>query len=431
MNSLCIQKSAPAYYAVSCANRAKIGLWASVLFFCLPVSLHAQSVGDVLAGPGATPNVLARDAQDANDVLGINAQKSWSEWKADIKEDSGLDFGIDYNVLGYTASSSPGENQTASGALRLFGSWELLNRGEANNGTLVFKFEHRHAFTNVAPSDFGSEIGYAGLVSSVYSDQGARLTHLYWQQDFAQGRGTVYAGWLDVTDYTDVYALASPWSGFSNLAFQTGSGTIGGLPDGSLGVMVGGFLSDNYYAAASLADANADQTDPLGGFDTLFNDFETFKTMEIGWTSSPEALFVDNAHLTFWQIDDRKTAGTPSGYGVAFSFTKGIDNTWMPFVRGGWSKDGGSLYEAAVSTGIGYTSDPGRNLLGVGLNWSRPNSNTFGAKLNDQYTLEVFQQWQLTEGLEMTPSVQIIKNPALNPGTDTIALLGLRARMAF
>jgi porin len=70
-------------------------------------------------------------------------------------------------------------------------------------------------------------------------------------------------------------------------------------------------------------------------------------------------------------------------------------------------------------------------MLGAGLNWSRPNEDTFGSKLNDQYSLEVFQQWQLTEGIELTPSIQVIKNPALNPDKDTVAMLGLRLRVAF
>lgn len=407
-----------------------LALTLSGLFAAAPMATFAQSASN-LAGPDSTPNVLASDAEDSDDLLGIDKQQSWSEWKADLKERTGLDFGIDYNVLGYTASSSLGENNTASGALRFFGTWELLNRGQANSGKLVFKLEHRHAFTDVAPTDFGSELGYAGVISSVFSDQGTRLTHFYWQQDFAEGRGTVYAGLLDVTDYTDVYALASPWSGFSNLAFQTGSGTIGGLPDGALGVMAGGFLSDNYYVAASIADANGDPTDPLAGFDTFFNDFETFKTLEFGWTSGPNALFFDNAHVTLWQIDERTAAGSPSGYGAAFSYSKAIDNRWLPFIRGGWAKDGGSLYETALSAGFGYTTNPSQNMLGAGLNWSRPNEDTFGSKLDDQYSLEVFQQWQLTEGIELTPSIQVIKNPALNPTKDTVAMFGLRLRAAF
>lgn len=404
---------------------------AGSLALLYPAISHAEDVADVLSGPDATPNVLASDDADKPDILNVDIQNRFDAFKQTINERIGLDFGFDYNAIGYAATSSLGKYNTGSGSLRFLGTWNLFDRDGPNTGGLVFKFENRHSFTKVAPTAFSAEIGYAGLVSSVFSDQRWRTTHLYWQQNFLGGRGVAYAGFLDVTDYTDVYALASPWTGFSNLAFQTGSGTIGGLPDGAFGGMVGGFLTSNIYASASIADANADATDIGKGFDTFFNDFETFKTVEVGWTSGARRLFIDNAHVTFWQIDERTDAGTPDGFGVSFSVTKGINDRFLPFVRGGWAHDGGSLYEAALSVGVGYQRVPGRDLLGIGLNWSRPNKNTFGTKLNDQFTLEVFQRLQVTEGLQVTPSIQVIKDPALNPDEEAIALFGLRARYAL
>lgn len=393
---------------------------------------QADSASQLLSGPGATPDLLARDNSEKDDLLDVNVQERWKSWKEGMKDRSGLDFGLDYNLLGYKATDSlSGRDNATSGVFRLFGTWTPPGLDGANGGSLVFKFENRHAYGDIPPTDLGGEIGYAGLVSSVFSDQHWRTTHLYWQQDFAQGKGTAYAGWLDVTDYLDVYALASPWSGFANLAFQTGSGTIGGLPDGALGAMVGGFLNDNFYAAASIVDANGDATDPLGGFDTLFGEGETFKTLELGWTSDASALFVNNAHVALWQIDARPAAGTNAGHGVAFSFTHVVDDHWLPFIRGGWSEGGGALYEAAVSAGFGYSRDPSRSVLGVGLNWSRPSEDTFGQSLDDQFTLEVFQKLQLTEGFELTPSIQTINNPALYPDKDTIVMLGMRLRVAF
>ncbi len=392
-----------------------------------PQPLAAQSARDTLAGPDATSTLLDADAAPAQAPFSRGLQG----WKSDLAERTGLDFGLDYNLLGYAASSSLGDDTAAAGTFRLFGKWDLVGRDGPDTGGLVFKFEHRHALDGVPPADFGTELGYAGLVSSVFNDQGWRTTHLYWEQSFANGRGIFAGGWLDTTDFVDVFALASPWSGFSNLAFQTGSGTIGGLPDGALGAMVGGFLDDNYYAVASVVDANADATDIFDGFDTLFSEGETFKSLELGWTSAAEALFLDNAHLTFWQIDDRTASGAKGGHGVAFSYTKAIDNTWLPFIRGGWADGGGSLYEASLSAGVGYTESPGKRLTAIGLNWNRPNSGTFGAGLDEQFALEVFSRWQVAEGFEITPSIQIIRNPALNPDKDTVSLFGLRLRGVF
>jgi porin len=382
-----------------------------------------------LASPDAIDNRLATDNQDKPNVLDVNLQQKFDAWKARLKEQSGMDFTVDYNTLGYFATNSPGDDTAASGVFRFFGAWDLVGRGTPNNGGVIFKFENRHAYTDVAPAAFGSELGYVGLPSSVFSDQGWRITHLHWRQGFNDGHGVTYLGFLDTTDYVDIYALVSPWTAFSNLAFQNGSGAIGGLPDGALGAMVGGFLHDTVYAIGGIVDANGDPTDISNGFDTFFNDFETFKSLEFGWTTDDQYIY--NAHITFWQIDEKKDAGIPDGWGMSFSLSGIIGTAWQPFFRGGWSEDGGSLYEASFSTGIGYTRQPGQSLLGVGLNWSRPNETTYGARLEDQTTIEIFQQLQLTRGIEITPSLQFINNPALNPVDDSTLLLGLRLRAAF
>ncbi|MFC1577891.1 carbohydrate porin [Thermodesulfobacteriota bacterium] len=409
------------------------------LLFIAPALVWAQTTetrpaAKAITGPDAVDNQLDDDREENPNLLDTNLLKSWEDWKADIADRSGLSFGLDYNALGFAATDSLGDDTSASGAFRLFGTWDFFGRGTKNTGGIVFKVEHRHAYSDVAPSQFGSELGYAGSITPVFSDQGWRTTHLHWRQGFSDGRGVAYAGFLDVTDYVDVYALASPWTAFSNLAFETGSGTIGAIPDGAFGAMVGGFISGNIYAIGGIADANGDATDLTGEFDSFFDDFETFKSLEFGWTSSRKnepALFLNNFHVTFWQVDERTAAGTPDGWGVAFSASIMVGEHWLPFIRGGWAEDGGSLYEAALAVGFGYQPKGGSNMLGVGLHLSRPNESTFGSDLDDQFTGEIFYKLQVTENFALTPSVQVLGNPALNPDEDLIGLFGLRARLAF
>ena len=86
-----------------------------------------------------------------------------------------------------------------------------------------------------------------------------------------------------------------------------------------------------------------------------------------------------------------------------------------------------------MSVGFGYQdqSVAGAGLFGMGLNWGRPNEDTFGAKLDDQYTAEVFYRGQILSGLQITPSIQLIADPALNPDEDFISVVGVRARAVF
>ncbi|MHC4161148.1 MAG: carbohydrate porin [Planctomycetota bacterium] len=49
----------------------------------------------------------------------------------------------------------------------------------------------------------------------------------------------------------------------------------------------------------------------------------------------------------------------------------------------------------------------------------------------DQYTAELFYRLQLAQHLQLTPDVQALIHPALNPGTDLIWVFGVRVRLTF
>ena len=134
-------------------------------------------------------------------------------------------------------------------------------------------------------------------------------------------------------------------------------------------------------------------------------------------------------------MDEREAASVEDGWGAALSFSHFINDKWMPFVRGGFADDGGSLLEKSVSAGIGYQPKqtgavPG-DLLGFAVNWGQANEAVFGSGLDDQYTAELFYRIQVTKEIAITPDVQMLFNPALNPDENMIAVFGLRARMIF
>jgi len=377
-------------------------------------------------GPDAVGNLLRNDAAVDRPSL----FDSYFEWKAVLVEKHGLSFSIDYSAVYLGASESPGDDRASSGMVRFYGAWDLVGRGTKNTGAFVWKVEHRHAYTHVAPSGFSFELGNIGLIEPPFSDQGLRLTNLYWRQRFKSGRVTLLGGFVDPTDYLDVYALASPWTGFLNFAFSTGTTTIP-VPNEGFGLGAGAMVTDSIFLIGGLTDINADPTDPWQTVDSFFSDHEYFKHFEIGWTPSHDRIYLDNVHLTLWHADEREEAVTPSGWGANFSWTHYINDRWLPFVRAGYADEGGSLMQKSVSIGFGYQKNPGRNLLGFGLNWGEPNENTWEPGLPNQYTAELFYRWQVSKAIAITPDVEYLINPALNPEADSIWVFGLRVRGAF
>ena len=190
-----------------------------------------------------------------------------------------------------------------------------------------------------------------------------------------------------------------------------------------------GMIAEKVYFQAGISDANSDPTESFDGFDSVANDSDFFKWIEIGFTPKQDKLYFDNTHITFWQIDERVN-GTPDGWGINASWQKWIDDKWLPFVRGGYTEDSGSLLERSLTVGVGYQPVPMRGVIGFGFNWGRPNETSFG-DLDDQYTTELFWRYQLIKELAVTPSIQYINNPALNEDEDNLWAFGLRVRVAL
>ncbi len=382
-------------------------------------------------GPDSVQEQLENDFRPRDSLTGKNFLQRYDDWKTRLRDDHGLSFTLDYTAGILSPSNSiSGENVFSGGAVRFYGSWDLVGRDTGNVGSFVWKIENRHRYSEFPVSSAASDIGLVGASLGPLSDAGTRLTNFYWKQNLMQGRMEIVAGMLDVTDWVDLYALASPWTGFFNFAFATGAASMALPDDAALGVYVNSMLNDNLFLIVGFADANADSTDPLNGFDT-FGDGEYFKSVELGWTSSQDRFYLDNTHLTLWHVDQRVAAGVPGGWGANFSYSKSIGDKWLPFARAGYTDDGGSFLQKTISAGFGYQLQDDVSLLGLGVNWGQPNEQTFGPGLEDQYIIELFTRFQVTENLQVTPDIQYIINPAVNPDADHSLILGLRARVVF
>ncbi|TWD32113.1 porin [Vibrio crassostreae] len=409
--------------------------------------LSKVSMAVMVLATSMSPAVYSANFEGPDSVENtISKQKDQKlDWREKLAAD-GFTFGADYFALGLTSGDGVGGDSVnaSSGVARLYGSWHLLGNGTENSGSLVWKVEHRHAYGNTSPKEFGfigsDQIGYVGLIGPAFSDQGFRVTDLNWKQKINDGKGTIVVGWQDVTNYADVYALASPWSGFTNLAFSTGSGAMGLPDDGVLALSAGHMLGENFYVVGGIADANGQSDDILDGFDTAFgSDASYFTTLELGWTASQEQIYTDNFHVTFWDFgyDTRhsNSLAAEGGSGVNFSWSQFMTDQVMPFVRGGFSEGDVALYDKSISVGMGYfgLGKPTNN-LGVALNWAEVNGDSFAADAKaisgstEQWTAEIYYNMQFGDHFQVTPDIQYIKDPVFS-NESSAWVFGIRARV--
>ncbi|WP_424989511.1 carbohydrate porin [Fluviibacterium sp. S390] len=393
-------------------------IYAGAMLLALTLLPHAAWAQQGLSGPSSveadlTPGDGLTDPQPRTDFP-RNVLPGYFAWK-DGLADNGLRFNIDYLALGQRSDSDLGEGQAGGGILRFYGNWQATE-----NGSLTFKVENRHAYGTVAPQFFGFDSGAMSITGTGFNDNGTMLTNLFWSQRDAKGRWTLQFGQLDLTDFVDVYGLVSPWTSFQNLAFNTNP-TIN-APNPGLGIAGGAKLGENFYVVGAVADANGDPTKP--SFD-VFETGETFKSIEIGYTSGIDRIYFDNVHLTVWQSDEAEDGSRAEDKGAAFSAAWFFENTWMPFLRAGVADGTASLYQRSLSTGLGWYRR-NTDLAGIGLNWAEAKD------IDDtQFTTEVFYRFNISPDLQITPSIQYINNPLLDPGQDDLTILSLRARIVF
>lgn len=382
----------------------------------------------VLGGPSSVPGQIRDDAEARKRTERAAARQAR---KDRLKDRYGLSLHADYNALYQKVNESDGDDSATSGALRFYGTWAPLRKGEASSGALVFKAENRHVIgSGIANQVLLPGAGYAGVSGPTFSDAGTILTNFYWTQSFADQRVAFNAGVVDVTDYIDIFGLINVWTDFNNLAFST-SVTLP-APSQGLGA-VGLFrFTDNYYIEAGIADANGNPHEPGDFFHSFFNVGEYFKHVEVGWIQSWGQRYTDKAHLTVWQVDEREEAGVASGHGATLSYSRMLNQRWMPFIRGGYADGGGTFLERFVSVGAGYLLDQRNDFIGFGASWGKaPEDFGQAASDRDQYTFELYYRWQPFPALQIVPSVQYIIDPALDPAKDDLFVAGLRVRAVF
>jgi porin len=379
----------------------------------------------ILGGPNSVGAQLEEDERIRRQLIGItlidDTLKPWFDFKSHINKKYGLNIGIDYTVLYQRASESLGEDQAAGGIFGVFGTWTLLGRGTSYPGSLVFLIENRHRLgTDIAPQLLGLETGYLGVTGSLFIDAGWVLPTLYWEQLFNNGLSGFAVGRIDPGNFIDVSGYANPLTNFQNSAIL-GNATIP-IPNPGLGIVGSTYLPDQWYLLLGFFDSNGKLNDV--NFTTFFEEVEYFKYVEFGWSPSPEENLNNNFHVTVWHADGRDKAEVDESWGITGSINWLFNDRWMPFFRVGWSDGTAPLMNKALNIGITYYLASRADGWGVGIAWGDPSDDT----LHDQTTTEIFYRIQLTQGVAVTPSLQWIFDPALNPDESDLWVMGLRIR---
>lgn len=383
------------------------------------VQTAACSEENPLDGPTAIGSELELDDEPPT----IRALDPWFSFKSGLRERTGFDFSLDYALLYQKAETSLTETDNAfGGVFRVYGEWELLGRKTREIGSAAWKIEHRGNLGNhIAPTHLNNQIGYSGPTGMGFLDEDWFLTSLYWEQFLFDGKVVFLAGRIFSFDFLDVSGYASLWLRFQNGSLSYNSTIPYTLP--GVGAGAGFRLTDQWFVGETLHDANGEFTK----YDFLVDGPEFLKQAYVSWAPARTQRFDQQVRLTFWHMDERSGPGIDDGRGLAISANWLFDERWMPFMRAGWAD--GETARADTSVVVGMLYRPDNQIGELGVAWGCESLSEPG--LGEQQAIEVFFRYIVLSNLAITPSLQVLIDPAQNPSHDKVLVGGLRARVNF
>jgi len=389
--------------------------------FHYTVSVAAIGLSIFISAVGA----MASDPSDGESVRPLGPLDTAHQvYESELTQRGAFHLGADFQAMGQKTSDCIGEgceDSGVAGITRVFGSWAFM-QNTSHPGALVARIESRNKIgTDIPPEDLGlASLGYIGFTAIDYSDIGAGLPEFYWRQQFLGATPVeLRIGRMAPVAFFDVTPFSDNLTGFTNLSMIFSPTVTYALP-GSLGAVGYVGITEHFYALGTILDANGEWD---GGGD--IGKGEYFKGLEFGWTEQNTGGFylMDNYHISFWDKDETEAIGAGDGVSIAGSrwFEEG---RWGAFFRAGWA-DGQAFLEKSAA--IGFTKHVGErdDYTGIALSWGQP----FDSDI-DQYSTEFFYRFQINKYLAVTPSLQLLVDPALNDQEDKIWVAGLRIRIA-
>jgi hypothetical protein len=226
----------------------------------------------------------------------------------------------------------------------------------------------------------------------------------------------------------------NPQTNFIGYTFaQDGTQTF---PNAGLGAYVQATTPDGLF---SLAGGFQGATD-LAGRQITARGFQTGKYNywgNIQWNPTVPNLGSGTYSLLVYRQPIVPQLPTGSN-GISFSASQAINDAWGAFVRVSNASGAGALVETSVAFG-GIRNDPfGRNPLdqaGLAFAWNKinyaANGVTPASARQSELVAELYYNYTIFKGLQITPDVQIFIHPALAPQTNAAAVFTVRTTALF
>lgn len=395
--------------------------------------------------PEEKPDLLDGTLSAGGDLEEIERPKSgrfrfptgferWLVRKAQWQKEYGFSIAGSYQILGQRYSDSLIDEENSMGSkFTLNLGFAMVHRGQPNEISFDMAIEDRRPIdSELPPLRAGIAAGSIVPTAATWGEFDLGITQAYLRQNLADNRFQWTVGKIFAPNYINAYPFFDDNRQFLSQQFSTNPSIATPLRGFGAVAAAYPYRLDNFYIQAGVFTARSDDTGAT--IDDFFSEDERFFHIQLGRSVLARSgtpiqargpMDTDNVSVDFWYRNALED-GSPEAYGMAFNWNYLIGDNLMPFFRGGWSH--GWIVDRSFTAGIGWRPFPEySDLFGIGAGWSRPTNDA----LDTQTTAEVFYRYHLTPQFAVTPNLQLIFNPSLNPEENRLWTAGLRFRIAF
>ena len=339
--------------------------------------------------------------------------------KKELNEKYGINWALEDTLIYQATSGGVTPNDAMVNTLGLFATWKIIRDPNGKDfGGLGFQFETRSNHIDEF-TDLRDNLGTLWSPNDSTSGSYSKINQLWWGQRFAEGRLGIQIGKID----PGANINANRFAGSGNTQFfgqPFATNPARSFPDNGFGFMIRAEPTDLLYLHFTMSDSEAVSThDP---FTTIGSHW--LYAGEVGLRPKLEGFGQGNYRLMLYERD----ASSASEFGWALSFDQNLSNDYGVFLRYDGNDGDINAIQHLVSGGLSFLAPFGRpnDQAGIAVSYTHPTDH----HLRDEYSAEAYYRVQLTEGIELSGSAQLIQNPAASD-QDTVAVFGLRLRLLY
>ncbi len=396
-------------------------------------------------GPTAAETDLANSFPQPGSVFRFGIPQSYFDWKERVYDDIGLQLTLSYQMLfmGATEVAPRAEFQAA------FGQWvgytakyTPLNRGVDYEGSIVLVAGYRGSVGNNAiPAEYGQlDVGSVWPVNFEFTSWPIRIEELYWEQ-WIKKRVVIRAGVTAAAAAINPFRFKDARVSFTATPFAFHASIPAPAQGPGFAFKWWPIEDSEFYVTGVLNDVNGNPNDGWAGLDFgSFTKGEFFYGLEFGnvWRRSRSDF--DQLYVTLFYVDERSTRSPddlPNVPGGGFKILGSKQwGSWVGF--GSYTlnnAEGGAVSVAfghhTVTAGGAYLSPLGvRGEIGLGFIWMEPFQSLAEGTLRNQYGAEAYWRILLTPNFWLTPGIQYILHPSLNPTVHDLFIPLIKFRFA-